>query len=1022
MTNSRKMFTTEHLQIQDDYTYIINIPSKINSNPRYKFFRQNHFTAGDEDQFLEYWDRYCDEIIYKKPKNLSNWIIHPNIYYNKYKDLNVEDILNTYRYISDKFKKGIFLKIGNQNENKGNVFLPFSKVDYQNEWSEKIKINSKRFKDIIEMMRYTSEKENREFIESRVHKNIKAWYGNNGLVRLEFPTSEGDSGVNILKDMFKTLIKERILPCFECFINKRDFPLLRNDETESYEAFFGERTRLLSHLYRKYAPIFSMTTSINHADIPIPTWEDWSRVSYWYDKRLFGKEYRTFSTPEEFDKITWEMKKPIAIFRGASTGQGTLLTNNIRLLLSAESKRMKLEGIEYLDAGITKWNLRPRKHPNHPYLETIHLEEMPFDLVEPKSPLEQCEYKYIIHLPGHSAAYRLSLELYMGSVILYYPCLYHIWYFPLLRPWIHYVPLTGTIEDIKDKIKWCMENDEECKKIANNAKIFAKKMLSRESILDYLQKMIWETYEMTGKIIHLPKNIMDRNKDLYLYNRKIWKKRLEEMENISENHILYEQLKIYRERHIWNYNEIIKDGKNTKIYKLESHDKLVIKKTKKNWKYDELFHSLCGYLFINTLSLKYPHYIYTYWDQPSNNEEDIHYIITDYIQGDTLENSISKWNFTTLISFYMYISLILQIGQNYCGFIHMDLYPWNIILKNNNNRYKSHFSINNKTIEIESEYIPVIIDYGKSHFIYKGKSYYNSCPFNFSQIQDIISIVFSTLYIYIDKSNNKISQQEIQMILKLMEFFSSEYTNNIKLNTIYQVKTFLKRKKKYSRMLGEEKIGLENKIPFNLFEFIIKNKFPYNFKSFNIYNKINIYYPLIIDFFIKEDEFFKLWNIYYNESLKNIDRYSIIELRQEWIKYEQLIKIYEKNKSIYSYKAIQWLKNNIKNKIKLYEKKKNEKVWDNIVIENIEKDIIYSENKIEYKNIEKQNVKLPVLSSHLSKLNIEKKLDLKNCEIIKRMNENNGINSLSNNYNIENFFSNDNHILMTIEDIKDINK
>ena len=26
------------------------------SNPRYRFFRQNHFTAGDIEQFLTFWD------------------------------------------------------------------------------------------------------------------------------------------------------------------------------------------------------------------------------------------------------------------------------------------------------------------------------------------------------------------------------------------------------------------------------------------------------------------------------------------------------------------------------------------------------------------------------------------------------------------------------------------------------------------------------------------------------------------------------------------------------------------------------------------------------------------------------------------------------------------------------------------------------------------------------------------------------------------------------------------------------
>ena len=51
--------TTSHLQIKPDYfisaeACTASERTKNNTNSRYKFFNQTHFTAGDSDQFEEY--------------------------------------------------------------------------------------------------------------------------------------------------------------------------------------------------------------------------------------------------------------------------------------------------------------------------------------------------------------------------------------------------------------------------------------------------------------------------------------------------------------------------------------------------------------------------------------------------------------------------------------------------------------------------------------------------------------------------------------------------------------------------------------------------------------------------------------------------------------------------------------------------------------------------------------------------------------------------------------------------------
>ena len=171
-------------------------------NSRYNYFRQNYYTAGDLEQILEKWGNYIrneerNKEIIKKYGTLP-------IEFNQ--ELCIHDYFNTFRYIQEKFKKGCFLQIKN---NKLETFLPFSKQGFKNEWGNKVIIDPK-FESIENMMRYIHNYDKTfPFDEKKIHRDVYSWYGNNGLVRFEFPLTENDSGYNMLKDMIVTLCKER---------------------------------------------------------------------------------------------------------------------------------------------------------------------------------------------------------------------------------------------------------------------------------------------------------------------------------------------------------------------------------------------------------------------------------------------------------------------------------------------------------------------------------------------------------------------------------------------------------------------------------------------------------------------------------------------------------------------------------------------------------------------------------------------------------------------------------------------
>ena len=173
------MTTTSFLQAGPDFwpsrEEALAHTEEKNTNKTYPNFLQDIFHAGDEYQFQLYRYPINGEACSKLPSlsnNLFEDITLKDYFevWSKYKNVDADASLNTFRYIFHKFKKGIFVKI---QDNKLKVFLPFSKANFTNEWHEKIEQN------IIQILKDISEAEGRRFDEKSVktvNKNIKEWF------------------------------------------------------------------------------------------------------------------------------------------------------------------------------------------------------------------------------------------------------------------------------------------------------------------------------------------------------------------------------------------------------------------------------------------------------------------------------------------------------------------------------------------------------------------------------------------------------------------------------------------------------------------------------------------------------------------------------------------------------------------------------------------------------------------------------------------------------------------------------
>jgi hypothetical protein len=813
------MPNTDYLQVMPDFFSSKEegrAAQRHNTNPRYKFFRQTHFTAGDYEQFLEFWDKSSHRVV-----------IAPRIdreFPSIYKNISVDDIIHTFEYIFHKFKKGIFVKII---DNEIKTFLPFSKIDYMNEWSDRIRVDPAKYPNgIFSMLAQCSDKST--YDPSKIHFMMDHWYANNGLLRYEYPISENDSGVSTIRDMLMTLARERRIPDCEFFINKRDFPILRRDGRESYDAIFGMDTPLLSHQYDRYCPILGMTTTKDHADIPIPTWDDWARVSF--PEKWFGKDFIEYPNIE--CGRTFQEKIPTAVFRGASTGLGIDPATNPRLfysLLSMEGRRDE-DGHLFLDCGITKWNCRPRCI-NQGYYDTIDScwrKKIP--LVPFKSYSEQAEYRYILHLPGHSEAYRLSMELAMGSVILLYPCRYRLWYQDELQPYIHYIPIDPSDpEDIFIKIRWCKTHDTECQRIAENARRFYEDRLSRDAILDHMCEMLCALQQHTGLIEFAKNDMRDfqmslqkeslRIEKMILQNR-IFTSLIPDLEN-DLSHLQHRtfQVLLYQippEVILEKIRKasIIKQSRSMELRQITLFNRRLCVKTPMHIAEKNLIHEcFIGQIGMNRIANVCPFVVYTYgrWEN---------HIISDMVEGKTLEMMLQEFPADKVLSFFISIlqqlSLILHFLQNDYGFIHYDCYPWNIMISPNRSQKIFRFPLETRTVEFCPEYYPVLIDFGKSHILYQNSHFVNVSPFHLHLHQDIISILICGLFIILH--HQKIPRAHINRVVHLINYLGrTSFTGFKTFEHINQIKVFLRVKKKYSNILLNDKNDYKEFPPIRFF-------------------------------------------------------------------------------------------------------------------------------------------------------------------------------------------------------------
>jgi hypothetical protein len=482
--------------------------------------------------------------------------------------------------------------------------------------------------------------------------------------------------------------------------------------------------------------------------------------------------------------------------------------------LSAQQLRND-DGILFLDAGITRWNTRPRMSQDHAYLDTVHPSGI--KLVPPLSYAQQAKYKYMVHISGHSAAYRLSRELASGSVVLLVKGTYTLWFMDWLHPFVHYIPVKKDCSDLLDRIRWCQTHDDECESIARQALEFANTYLTEDGILSFLQSTLVRVKQRTGTYKTRIPSIVEQTHT----TEEVWMRHDREccmrslpvtgttttvMEKLGAHTMSLELMMAVRwtlvvdDTFLLQYRaQPVRTNHNSVLESLQIGNVHLLRKTPVS-----SHEAFVGLHTCNKAAQWMPNFAFTYgvfhgalYTQYFPKA----FTFFEYLQSPQL------FSMQGYLNTLYHVAFVLHEAQSRYGFVHWDLTPWNVLLDPLRQPMSLQYLYRDtQCMVIETTLNPILIDYEKSHVVDVNTGWHhgNVQPLTMDFVQDVLTLLVSSLSVVV--AQQTLSKRDLAVVLKLASFFGGtgfgKYTH---FKTLSQLRTFLNEARKYEYLVTAPK-------------------------------------------------------------------------------------------------------------------------------------------------------------------------------------------------------------------------
>ncbi|XP_058042907.1 protein O-glucosyltransferase 1 isoform X1 [Ahaetulla prasina] len=253
------------------------------------------------------------------------------------------------------------------------------------------------------------------------------------------------------------------LPDMEMVINVRDYPQVPK--------FMKPRVPVLS---------FSKTTE--YYDIMYPAWTFWEGgPAVWpiYPTGLGRWDLMREKLQSSAEKWPWKKKISKAYFRGSRTSA----ERDPLILLSRGNP-------DLVDAEYTKnqaWKSEKDTLGRPPATEV---------------PLvDHCRFKYLFNFRGVAASFRFKHLFLCGSLVFHVGEDWQEFFYPQLKPWVHYIPVQSDLSNVRELLEFVRENDDIAQKISDRGRQFIMDHLQMEDITCYWEQLLKEYFKaLTYKV------------------------------------------------------------------------------------------------------------------------------------------------------------------------------------------------------------------------------------------------------------------------------------------------------------------------------------------------------------------------------------------------------------------------------------------------------------------------------------------------------------------------------------------
>ena len=257
-------------------------------------------------------------------------------------------------------------------------------------------------------------------------------------------------------DIFKEV------PDCDILLNRKDFPYLRTDNRYAYDhLLIGDEAIIKDPI--NYYFLGSQSVKLINMDIPVPSADEWRDIDQF----------------KKLNKIKWEDKKPIAFFRGSSTGCGTEINNNPRLLLADISYKWGQipSKSDLIDAALS--NIVSRIKVYNRFIGVQNKKTYAYLKGSFINTDDQLKYKYIFNVQGNAQAYRYPNEFKKRSLILNVKSEFYMWFEPLLIENKHMITIKSDYSNLLEKLQYLNTHDTKAKKIARNGYKFSIRYINK---------------------------------------------------------------------------------------------------------------------------------------------------------------------------------------------------------------------------------------------------------------------------------------------------------------------------------------------------------------------------------------------------------------------------------------------------------------------------------------------------------------------------------------------------------------